>query len=142
VFSIQFIKFVLVGFLNTIVYVGTLNILMFFSHVNQGWLYSLFVTISLVISIVCSYVLNKRWTFQRGKTFQTGEFSKFVLISVVSISINVVFASLLNNSLGPQFGIPAYLWANFSALVASGFTVFLRFFGYKYLVFQDKPLNH
>jgi len=139
----QFIKFILVGFLNTAVYFGVLNLLMFFSKVHQGWLYSLFTALAFILSVSNSYIWNKRWTFQKGKHFEGNEFSKFLLISSIAFALNVGIASFLNNSLGPQFNISPYLWANLSAVVAGGFTTLINFFGYKYLVFGTtrKPIS-
>lgn len=131
----QFLKFILVGFLNTAIYFGVLNLLMFFSKLHQGWLYSLFIALAFILSVSNSYIWNKRWTFRKGKDFKGNEFSKFLLISGISFALNVGIASFLNNYLGPQFDISPYLWANLSAVVAAGFTTLINFFGYKYLVF-------
>ena len=132
----QFIKFVLVGFINTAVYFGSLNLFMVVSQIHQGWWYSIFVAIAFVVSSINSYFWNKRWTFQKGKQFERKEFSRFITICTISFFINVGIASFLNNTLGAQLGIPVFLWANLSALVPAVITTFINFFGSKYLVFE------
>jgi len=123
----QFIKFVLVGLINTAVYFGSLNLFMIVSRIHQGWWYSIFVAVAFVVSAVNSYFWNKRWTFQKGKQLERKEFSKFMTLCTISFFINVGIASFLNNSLGAQFGIPAFLWANLSALAPTAITTFINF---------------
>lgn len=137
-FSIQFIKFLLVGLLNTGIDFGILNLLMFSTGITSGLGYTLFKAISFICAVINSYICNKRWTFQKGKSFEKKEFSKFLIISIFAFSINVATASVLVNFTKPVFGISPYIWANISALVAAGFTTLINFFGYKYLVFKDK----
>jgi len=141
VFSIQFIKFLVVGLLNTGVDFGILNLLMFLTGISSGLGYSVFKAISFICAVINSYVWNKRWTFQKGGKLERKEFSKFLIISLISFGVNVGTASLLVNFVEPIGNISPYFWANISALVAAGFTTLINFFGYKYLVFRDKPLN-
>jgi len=137
-FYIQFIKFLLVGLLNTGIDFGVLNLLMFSTGITSGFYYSIFKAISFTCSVINSYILNKRWTFQRGKDIKKKEFSKFFTISLISFGVNISVASILVNDVGPIGRISPYVWANISALVAAGFTTLINFFGYKYLVFREK----
>lgn len=137
-FSFQFIKFLCVGLLNTGVDFGILNLLMFLTGITSGIGYSLFKAISFVAAVTNSYFFNKRWTFQKGKSFEKTEFTKFITISLIAFGINVGVASLLVNFVKPIGDIPPYLWANLSAVAATVFTTLINFFGYKYFVFKDK----
>ena len=136
--SIQFIKFLLVGVLNTGIDFGVLNLLMFSTGITSGIYYSVFKAISFICSVTNSYIWNKRWTFKKGKSLEKKEFSKFFIISLMSFGVNICVASILVNIIGPIGGISPYVWANISALAAAGFTTLINFFGYKYLVFKDK----
>jgi len=135
-FNIQFMKFILVGFLNTAVDFGILNLLMVIFRVYAGWPFSLFKAISFSCAVTNSYFLNKFWTFQREDKAKIQEFSKFLVISIIAFLTNVSLASFLVNKIEPQFSISPILWANLSALVAVGITILINFFGYKYLVFK------
>lgn len=137
-FSIQFIKFLLVGVFNTGIDFGVLNLLMFSTGITSGFYYSLFKAISFTCAVINSYVWNKRWTFQKGKKFEKKEFSKFFTISLIAFGVNIGVASILVNIIGPIGSISSYIWANISALAAVAFTTLINFFGYKYLVFKDK----
>ena len=136
--SIQFIKFLLVGVLNTGIDFGVLNLLMFSTGITSGIYYSVFKAISFICSVTNSYIWNKRWTFKKGKSLEKKEFSKFFIISLMAFGVNIGVASILVNIIGPVGGISPYVWANISALAAAGFTTLINFFGYKYLVFKDK----
>jgi len=138
VLPIQFIKFLLVGVLNTGIDFGVLNLLMFLTGITSGFYYSLFKAISFTCGVTNSYIWNKRWTFKKGKSLEKKEFSKFFSVSLVAFGVNICTASVLVNIIGPIGGISPYVWANISALAAAGFTTLINFFGYKYLVFKDK----
>ena len=137
-FYIQFIKFLLVGLLNTGIDFGVLNLLMFSTGITSGFYYPIFKAISFTCSVINSYIFNKRWTFQKGKDIKKKEFSKFFTISLIAFGVNIGVASILVNGVGPLGGISPYIWANISALAAAGFTTLINFFGYKYLVFREK----
>lgn len=135
-FNIQFMRFILVGFLNTAVDFGILNLLMVIFRVYDGWPFSLFKAISFSCAVTNSYFLNKFWTFQKEDKAKIQEFSKFLIISIIALLINVSLSSFLVNKIGPQFNISPILWANLSALITVGVTILINFFGYKYLVFK------
>ena len=136
--SIQFIKFLIVGFSNFIITFGILNLLMFLTGITSGFYYSIFISISFACGVINSYIWNKRWTFKKGNKLEKKEFSKFLIITLITLGLNIGLASVLVNVIGPIGGISPYVWANISALAAAGFTTLINFFGYKYLVFKDK----
>lgn len=137
-FSVQFLKFICVGVVNTGVDFGILNLLMFGTGITSGTYYSVFKGISFVCAVVNSYIWNKRWTFGRGKQWDKREFVKFLAVSTVAFGVNIGVASFLVNIVGPLWQISSYLWANFSAVAAAGITTLVNFFGYKFLVFADR----
>ena len=136
--SIQFIKFLTVGLLNTGIDFGVLNLLMFSTGITSGFYYSVFKAISFTCGVTNSYIWNKRWTFKKGNKLEKKEFSKFFTVSLIAFGVNIGVASILVNFVGPIGNISSYAWANISALAAAGFTTLINFFGYKYLVFKDK----
>jgi len=133
----QFLKFITVGFLNTGIDFGVLNILMVITGITAGIFYSLFKSISFLCAVTNSYFFNKYWTFQKGRNFKKNEFLVFLIISVVAFSVNVGVASFLVNVIKPIKGISSFLWANLSAVAAVILTLSINFLGYKYIVFKD-----
>lgn len=139
----QAAKFLLVGFLNTLVDLGALNLLILFSGLASGIFYSLFKGVSFTIAAVNSYFWNKFWTFKKsGKAEKTeikkngGELLQFLMVSVVGFGINVGVASFVVSSIGRHVGFNEKIWANIGAIIATLCAMAWNFFGYKFIVFK------
>ena len=139
----QAAKFVLVGFLNTLVDLGALNLLILFSGIASGMFYSIFKGISFTIAVINSYFWNKFWTFKKpGGTEKTElgksgkELLQFLMVSAVGFGINVGVASFVVGSIGPQLSFGDKIWANVAAIIATLCAMVWNFFGYKFIVFR------
>ena len=135
-FLSQFGKFVAIGFTNAAVDFGVLNLLLAFSSIGN---FALFKTISFLVALVNSYLLNKHWAFEAGKTNGGGtEFIKFASVATVSILINVGVASYIVKYISPLFGFSAAIWANMAAIMGSAAALVISFLGFKLLVFKTR----
>lgn len=134
----QLAKFVLVGILNTFIYLGALNLLMaVFGISKESWFYSGFIAVSFCCSVVNSYFWNKFWTYEQKETVVSGgEFGKFFLITGIGFILNVSIASFVFRIIGPQFGLSVKIWANIGAIIATVCVFMWNFLGYKFLVFK------
>jgi putative flippase GtrA len=136
----QFAKFFLVGGMNTLVDLGILNLLIFFSGISSGLVYSLFKGTSFLVATTNSYVWNKLWTFAPQRRIRRGggsaEFGQFLVVSAIGFVINVGIASLVVNLVGPQFNLTAKTWANVGAIMGSVIGLLWNFVGYKFVVFK------
>jgi len=133
----QFAKFLLIGTLNTFVDLGVLNALIFLSGIASGAYFSLFKTISFVVANINSYFWNKHWTFENeGSKKMPREFGIFLAVSIGGLLINVAVASLVVNTIGPQFGLSSEIWANVGGICASFIGMAWNFVGYKIVVFK------
>lgn len=139
-------KFVLVGGMNFLVDLGILNLLIFFSNVASGGLFSVFKGIAFIVAVTNSYFWNKLWTFkdpkedplpQTLKKEAGKEFLQFITVSVIGLLINNITASLIV-WINPVAGLSPELWANVAAIVASFVGMFWNFMGYKFIVFRSK----
>jgi len=128
----QFAKFFLVGIMNTLIDLGTLNLLILISGIGSGLWYSVFKGASFLIATTNSYFWNKRWTFGSDKD----KFRQFLVISIIGFFINVGTASFLVNLIGPQAGLTIKIWANVGALSGSIIGLIWNFLGYKFIVFK------
>jgi len=139
----QFVRFGLIGGLNTGVDLVILNILMILSGFNEGIAYTAFKTISFCTAATFSYFMNKRWAFKdNSKTNQIQKFSQFFIVSLIGAVVNVTVATLIVTYVKPAMGgvliIPlnATLWGTVGALGGTAFGLIWNFFGYKLLVFK------
>lgn len=120
----RFIRFIFVGLLNTIVGYGTYSILIFL-HAQ----YLIANTISTIIGITCSYLLNKKITFRDVKTNNKTPF-KFISVYIFSYLIGIINLALLVK----KCNINPYI-AGFINLFI---TTFASWFGHRYFSFREE----
>ena len=144
----QITRFFIVGIMNTLLDLLLLNILTLISAVKDGLGYSAQKACSAGIAIIFSYILNKYWSF---KSSQPGnnyiEFGKFFAISLFSMVIQVIVATVMVSYIRPLFGMygpfltNAQLWVNIGGISGSLFSAISNFLGYKYFVFERNVLS-
>jgi Predicted membrane protein len=129
--------------MNTVLDLLLLNMLTLISAVKDGLGYSAQKACSAGIAIIFSYILNKYWSF---KSSQAGnnyiEFGKFFAISIFSMAIQVIVATIMVSFVRPLFDISgpfltnAQLWVNIGGISGSLFGAISNFLGYKFYVFE------
>lgn len=119
----RFLKFIFVGILNTIVGYGSYIFLLLF-----GVNYIIANTLSTIIGVSCSYLLNKKITFNDSKTNKKTPF-KFVSVYLVSYVVGTFNLALLVS----HFGVDKYI-AGFMNLFI---TTLISWFGHKYFSFKE-----
>ena len=137
---VQFSKFCVISFSNLVIDFGILNLLIYYSGVAEGVLYSVFKAASFILANVNGYAWNKFWTFRsREVEGWMNQFIRFFAVVGVGLVINVTVASYVVAEFGGSGGsISSTVWANIGAAVSLVFTLFWNFFGLKYLVFEKR----
>jgi len=137
---VQFAKFCIISFSNLVIDFGMLNLLIYYSGVAEGILYSGFKAVSFILANVNGYAWNKFWTFRSGKAKGwMKQLIRFFAVVGVGLVINVTVASYVVSEFGGSGGsISSTVWANIGAAVSLIFTLFWNFFGLKYLVFEKR----
>ncbi|HEX9022313.1 MAG TPA: GtrA family protein [Geobacteraceae bacterium] len=95
----EFVKFALVGFLNTGV-----DVAIFFLLTSLGVLYLVAQVVSYSCGAANSYLLNKVWTF-RSCGLSYWEMIRFTVVNLASLAISLVTLHLFHDTL--QMGLPA-----------------------------------
>ncbi|PIV31949.1 hypothetical protein COS33_00510 [Candidatus Wolfebacteria bacterium CG02_land_8_20_14_3_00_37_12] len=136
----QISKFVIVGVINTGIDFAVLNALLFSTKIYSGRWLILFNSISFSAAVINSYFLNKYWTFksQNVEDSKAKQFSQFLIISVIGISINDAIVYGLATFTSPLFGLSAQMWTNVAKLFATAASMVWNFIGYKFIVFKKK----
>jgi putative flippase GtrA len=133
----QLAKFLLIGVIATIFDLGTLSLFINVSGVTAGSGFVAFKAFSFVLATLLKYVPDKYWAFKKiGNADVKQEFTQFFIVTLIGLGINVFIANLLVNQLGPQFGLPAKLWANMGGMAATIAVFAWNFVGYKFIVFK------
>ena len=125
------IKFLLVGVVNTIVGYGV----MFGAYNLLHWDYWVSSAANYVIGSICSFLLNKYFTFQARK-FSGAELVRFIVCILICYLIGYGVAR-------PVVGFivqaaSSRVQDNLAMLCGSGVFTLLNFFGQKFFVFKNR----
>lgn len=135
---LQFMRFVVVGFLNTAIDFGILNFLIWVFGIAWGWPVIIFNGVAVVVAMTNSYFLNKHWTFHKKETKdRMRESVLFVVFTALGMMINTGIVYYFSTYLDPMFGIDSVSWLNIGKVLATGVSLFWNFFWYKFVVFQS-----
>ncbi len=140
----QFLKFALIGVLNTGIDLIILNAETILSGIRDGVGYALQKGISFLVAVTFSYFLNKYWAFQDTSKEKEGQkFSQFIFVSLIGMLINVLVATItvtylkipINELLNLSF-LTDQLWVSIGALAGTAIGLIWNFVGYKLWVFK------
>ncbi len=123
----QFIKFGLVGVLNTAVQFAVFVVLYRLLH----WPMLVASGMGYLAGIVNSYFINRVWTFEVKGKRQTGEFLRFVAVNIVSMGVNLGTLKLLVDWGG--------LMPELAQVLAIGSSLVVNFAGNRFWTFREKP---
>lgn len=134
----QATRFCIVGFVNTVVDLAVLNILILvWPDGHSGPLFTAFKTISFLVAVANSYVMNAKWTFGGSGGRNTPiQGAQFLAVSIIGSILNIGSASYVATFIEPPAALHAY-WPSIAALVGTFFSFLFNFLGYKYFVFSE-----
>jgi putative flippase GtrA len=136
-FVFQLGKFLLIGIFFALIDLIFLNVLLEVFHITAGTAYTVLVGVSFVIATSIKYVADKYWAFEKKEGEKMGtEFGKFFIITLVSGVIQAWIASFVVNTIGPQLGASAMVWANVGKIMGIAVASAWNFLGYKFIVFK------
>ncbi len=124
VMLVQFIKFSLVGAVNSLVHFCIF--IMLYRGAMMHYLASS--VIGYCAGTVNSYIFNRRWTFSSRQEKMKREFGKFVLVNVLALLVNVGSLRFFKESLG--------LSAEAGQICAIGLSLVINFLGNRYWTFK------
>lgn len=132
-------RFGIVGLMNFSVDTGIVYMLQYYTGIGLGdpRILYLFVT-SGSIAIVNSYFWQRTWTFGEKAPPSTKEFIGFLMVTLLSISINSGVTFLAGNFLLGLDIIAGSRVLGASKIIATAVSLFWNFFGYKLFVFRKK----
>ena len=148
---VQFIQFILVGVLNTLVDLVVTRLLQVgFGLLTNQLLLTYYIpkVIGYACGIVNSYVLNTAWTFQKERKRDAREIISFLIINALTLGVSLGLMFLFRN----VFGLSNW-WNNvisidwilriipgdsFCTLLSPGIALVLNFLGNKLIVFAKR----
>ncbi|MDO8572389.1 MAG: GtrA family protein [bacterium] len=136
---IEFIKFFIIGILNTVIDFTALNLLiLFFGIGTNGEFYILLKSASFLIAVANSYFFNKYWVFRNGGDPHVKESFFFFTVSFIGFLLNVSISYFAFLSINAVYAVSPHLAANIGAIAGTGAVVLWNFIGYKFFVFSKK----
>jgi len=120
----QFIKFVIVGILSTIINYACFYIFLEFLSVY----YLVASSIGFISGVFIGYKLNKSWTFSVKESFSKRDVAKYYVVYIISLILSLIFLKITVDFIGINSKI-----AN---IIAIGITTCTNFIGTKFLVFK------
>ncbi len=130
----QFLRFSLVGGLNTFIDVMVFNILVLAfptQHIHRLVFYN---TLAYLVGAVNSFCWNKLWTFEERFKIKRGQVARFALVTCLGILCNDALLWLATNMLA-AFSISGFLWTNVAKISAIAGTVTISYIGMRFSVF-------
>ena len=140
----QFLKFAVVGVLNTVVDFLVFQLL----NLTLGWMYMAQV-IGYSAGVLNSYFWNSRWTFRKEHKRSAREAASFLVVNLVSLGVSLGVLWACKNLLGITDAwvagwVPAWLGGfvkgdTVAKLIATPCAIVVNFIGNKLFVFRAQP---
>ena len=134
----QFLRFGLVGCLNTLVDLLTLNCLLWLWPARNPGVLLFANSLAYAFGALNSFALNRHWTFQRRGRASRHEITRFVLAALAGIVCNDLLLAGLNNALQAAH-LSTTTWLNIAKLIAIGGTVLISYLSMRLWVFVHQP---
>lgn len=133
----QFLQFSMIGGLNALVDIGTLNVFLILYPTTDRLLLALYNTLAYTLAIINSYLWNSKLTFRQGSKDNLSQKTLFFLQALVSLGINTS-AFLLGLYLLDWLPIKQFMVQNAAKGIAMVLSSTASFFFMKYFVFTRK----
>ena len=123
--SKQFIKFSIIGALNTIINLAVLYV----CTDIFGIYYLISAVIAFIFAVTNSFVLNKTWTFkEKINQDASSKYVKFFIISIIALAVNLIILYVLVESFEVY-----YIIAQLIGIISN---LIINFFGNKLWTFK------
>ena len=132
----QFGKFFIVGFLNTSIDFGILNIMSMRFGVYAGLSVAGVNPISFIVAIINSFFWNKYWTFKSQGKPRVKEIIQFILVAMVGVVINTGIVVFITGYVSPSFFLTEGRLLNLAKAAATATSLIWNFIGMKMIVFK------
>ncbi len=144
-FMSQFSRFVVMGFLNTAIDFGVLNLISLYTGLTSGFIIGGVNVPGFIIGATNSYFWNKFWVFAKerksGEKVDYSDIFRFSMIIISSVILNGTIVVLVSTYVHPFFGFSAARWLNIAKVIATAISLFWNFIGLKFFVFKAKDMS-
>src|SRR5260221_11514913 len=136
---VQFIRFCVVGGLNTSVDVLVFNLLVWGLPTHDSGLLVVYNSLSYLIGAVNSFCWNKLWTFKQRSSATNDQLARFALVASLGIICNDTFLWLATTIL-TSLSLNSFLWINVAKVSAIAGSIAVSYVGMRFSVFNKKEV--
>ncbi len=135
----QFMRFAMVGILNTLIDFGALNGLLWLDGYPVGWRLFVYNALAFTLASGNSYLMNKRWTFGDSRPTSLAKLGLFFCLTLVGLLINCTVVYLLTFSGWSPLAVSTVVWINLAKVAATLASLIWNFCSYRWWVFRPRP---
>ncbi len=136
----QFVKYGIIGFLNTAIDFGVLNLISLYTGLTSGIVIGGVNVPGFVIAATNSYFWNKFWVFshkrKQGEPVDYSDIPTFMIVIVLGAVINGAIVIFISTYINPLFNLSPERWLNIAKVSATAIALAWNFLGFKFLVFK------
>jgi putative flippase GtrA len=134
---LQFLRFCVVGGLNTGVDLLAFNLLIWMFPTQDSGLLVIFNSLAYLIGAVNSFCWNKLWTFRQHSEASNDQIVRFALVTSLGIICNDAFLWLAT-TIFTSLSLTSVLWLNVAKVLAIAGSVSVSYVGMRFGVFTKK----
>lgn len=131
----QTAKYLIVGFLNTSIAFGVLNLGSLLTGVYSGRGIILLNVLSFTSAFINSFFWNRLWTFGKSTTSGAAEFGRFLTVTLGSVLLDTALVFGITTYI-PHDGLSKAALENIAKVFGSGASMVWNFTWYKFFVFR------
>src|SRR5260221_2750667 len=131
---VQFIRFCVVGGLNTFVDVLVFNLLVWGLPTQDSGLLVVYNSLAYLVGAVNSFCWNKLWTFKQRSSTTNDQLARFAFVTSLGIICNDAFLWLATTILS-SLSLNSFLWINVAKVSAIAGSVMVSYVGMRFSVF-------
>lgn len=136
----QFMRFCVVGGLNTFVDLLIFNLLVWGLPTQDSGLLVVYNSAAYAIGALNSFCWNKLWTFRQRSSATSDQATRFVLITSLGIICNDAFLWLATTVL-TSLSLTSFVWINIAKMSAIAGSVAVSYVGMRFSVFTKSELD-
>jgi putative flippase GtrA len=131
---VQFIRFCVVGGLNTSVDVLVFNLLVWGLPTQDSGLLVVYNSLAYAVGALNSFCWNKLWTFKQRSSATNDQLVRFAIVTSIGIICNDAFLWLATTML-KSLSLNSFLWINIAKVSAIAGSVAVSYLGMRFSVF-------
>ena len=132
----QVLRFGMVGVFNTMIDITALNALLWRFPYHTTSMLLVYNSVAYALGAVCSFMLNKYWTFRSRRVIAASELVRFAIVAGLGFLCNDSLIWIAGTVLHP-FIAGTFLWVNFSKAIAAVGTASLSYLAMRLWVFTN-----